>query len=190
LRLLVHAVRSVHLACGPPPYLGGAVVAAADRTKIRSAIGAGVSLETKQGRPLRVRATDEGLEFEISTGNVRKVRWQNGPFTLPAIYDDWLVADRPDSTTWFAAKGIGSLNSSYMLATFKFVASTGAGRERTGGESKPTPTEPEVGSEVRHAVHGVGRVEVWQEKYPSAKVRFAGGSMKVPKSELTLIKSP
>lgn len=160
-----------------------------DRTRIRNAIGSGVDLETKQGRPFRVRATDEGLEFSISTGNVRRVRWQNGPVTLPAIFNEWLVAGLPDSTTWFAYKGIGSLNTSYMLATLKFVASrTGSGHEATGGSSKRTTKEPEIGSQVSHPTYGVGRVEVWTPNFPAAKVNFVGKSVKVPKSELTLVR--
>jgi hypothetical protein len=110
-----------------------------DRITMRQRIDHGSRLQTKSGKHFRVRASDEGLEFEVSTGKRRTVGWERGDATLDAVYQEWLAAGKPDSTTWFGDKPIGSRNGAYLLATFKHLAA--ARTARTVALAASTPSE-------------------------------------------------
>lgn len=60
-------------------------------------------------------------------------------------------------------------------------------REVIGGMTIVTPGVLNEGATVSHPAHGVGRVEFWRDKFPMARVKFAGGTEKIPKRELTLV---
>ena len=91
--------------------------------EIAGKIGRGRELETKRGNAFRVTASDYGLEFDISTGNRRRVAWRHKHLGLVELYRRWCASGRPDSTVWVQRQeGVGTHDSSYVLATFKFLS--------------------------------------------------------------------
>ena len=92
------------------------------RHEIAQRIGSGVHLATKRGRVFRATTSDYGVECEISTGNLRRIAWNHKRLGFAELFQRWLKAGKPDSTVWVTDQdGVGARNSSYVLATFKFL---------------------------------------------------------------------